>query len=337
MDLQTIWSEIYIRLINFDAFQKEELKSILFCVLGKCTIKENEPNQEIIEYNNDMKGYNMFFVAKRTEGLSDKTLKYYKYVIDALLKKIPKSISQFITDDIRYYLALREIEDKISPVTADNERRIINCFFQWLSIEGYIHKNVCASIKQVKKPKKKKKAFSDVDIAKIKDACFQLGDDIERKRAIALVEFLLSTGCRANEVCLLKKDDIDLETRSAVVYGKGSKERTVYLNQVAKMRLLEYFEVRKDDTEYAFVSIHSPYGKMNVSGIENLIRKISSISKVNDCHPHRFRRTTATMAIKKGMALTDVQRMLGHESLDTTKIYLDLDDSNLRYQHEKYM
>ncbi len=337
MDLQTIWSGIYTNLSGFNEYQKGEIKQAVFHELGKYSITEKVECKQLANYNDDMKGYRMFFVSKRVEGLSKKSLKYYKFVIDNFLREIPKKLTEYTTDDVRYYLALREIDDKVSPVTADTERRILNGFFGWLSNEEYIRKNICAQIKQVKKPIKKKKAFSEIEIAKIKDACFEIKTDIERRRAIALVEFLLSTGCRVNEISMLKKDDIDFEARTAVVLGKGSKERTVYLNQVAKMRLQEYFNARTDDCEYAFCSLNKPFTKLNVSGIEVVIRNIGKNSGVKNCHPHRFRRTTATMALKKGMSLLDVQRMLGHESIETTKIYLDLDDTDLRHQHEKFM
>lgn len=338
MDLQTIWSRIYPNLNNFDAYQKDEIKSALFCELGKYSIEEKVECKELVNYNDDMKGYTMFFVAKKVEGLSKKSLDYYKFVIDNFLKTIPKKLTEYTTDDVRYYLALREIEDKISLTTADNERRILSGFFSWLSDEEYIRKNICSPIKQIKKPKVKKKAFTEVEVAKIKDACTKISDRaIEQKRAIAVVEFLLSTGCRASEVCSLKRDDIDLDARKAVVFGKGQKERIVYLNQVTKLRLQEYFDERKDCCDYVFCSYKKPYPGMTVSTFEKLIRSIGEKAGVKNCHPHRFRRTMATMAIKKGMSVIDVQRMLGHDKLETTKIYLDLDDTDLRYQHEKFM
>lgn len=337
MDLQTVWSGIYPNLTDFDEFQKSEIKQAVFCELGKYTIAEKVDCKDLVNYDDDMKGYTMFFVAKKVEGLSQKSLKYYKIVVDNFLKEIPKKLTDYTTDDIRYYLAIREIKDKISPTTADNERRILKCFFNWLSSEDYISKNICAPIKQIKQPKKKKKAFSEVEIAKIKDACQCFDRRIEQKRAIALIEFLLSTGCRANEVCSLKKENLDLDARTALVIGKGAKERIVYLNQITKLRLQEYFGEREDDSEYVFCGCRKPYQKMTTGGLETSIRQLGEKAGVKNCHPHRFRRTTATTAIKKGMSVIDVQRMLGHEKLDTTKIYLDLDDTDLRYQHEKLM
>ena len=279
----------------------------------------------------------MFFVAKRVEGLKDRSLKYYKAIIDTLFRTIPKKVTQMTTDDIRYYLAIRETKDKVSKTTLDSERRILNGFFGWLSDEDYISKNIVKPIKKIRTPKIKKKAFTETDIAKIKDACKQLGRPIEQKRGIALIEFLLSTGCRVAEISLLKKDDVDLDQRKAVVFGKGSKERTVYLNEVTKMRLLEYWEERNNDSEYVFCGIQKPFSQMCVSGLEIVVRNIGKLANVPNCHPHRFRRTMATNALKRGMSVLDIQRMLGHESVETTKIYLDLDDTDLKYQHEKYM
>lgn len=337
IDLQTIWSSIFPNLINYDEFQINEIKAILFSELGKYTFAEKEQSKELQLYDDDMKGYTMFFVAKKVEGLKEKSLKYYKQIIDQLFNLIPKTPKQLTTDDIRYYLAIRQSKDMASMATIDNERRVLNSFFGWLADEEYISKNIVKSIKKIRKPKKKKKAFSETDIAKIKDGCNKFKTEEQRKRAIAFVEFLLSTGCRVNEISLVKKDDIDLEKRTAVVFGKGSKERTVYITPVAKLRLLEYWETRTGESEYAFCSVQKPYDKMNVSGLEILARNIGKLAGITNCHPHRFRRTMATNALKKGMSILDIQRMLGHECIDTTKIYLDLDDTDLKYQHEKYM
>lgn len=342
VDLGTIWNNIYPTLINYNRQQQDELRAILYCELGKYIFEEKSESAELVTYDEDKKGYVMFFIAKQVEGLAPKSLEYYKLIINKFVGTVQKSLKAMVPDDIRYYLAVRQSKDMVSATTIDNERRVLNSFFSWLSDEGYIQRNICNSIKKVHTPKKKKKAFSETDIAKIKDACRIIGkmseknNNIRQKRAIALIEFLLSTGCRVGEIAVLKREDIDLEKGTAIVFGKGSKERIVYINKVCKLRLLEYWETVGDNC-YAFCSLQSPFGKWSVSRIETEVGEIGALAEVKNCHPHRFRRTTATIAIKKGMSLLDVQRMLGHESAETTRIYLDLDDTDLKYKHEKYL
>ena len=327
---------------NFTNEQRETIKSAVFATLGNCDIREKSLTTDIVVSEDvNQKAISMFFIAKKVEGLSEKSLKYYQIVIRRLLSVIQKPVNSMTTDDIRYYLAIRQIEDKAALTTVDNERRIINSFFEWLSTEEYVAKNIVKPIKKVRFRKKKKKAFTPVEISKIKDACMTLKTDERRRRAIALVELLLSTGSRVGEISELTIDNIDIDNGTAIVLGKGNKERMVYLNEVAKLRLKEYWDCRKIKSHYCFCSLNqggnSISEKLNIRGIETLVQDLGKIANVQNCHPHRFRRTMASEAIKRGMSIIDVQRILGHESLETTKIYLDLDDSNLQFLHRKFL
>lgn len=343
-----IWSGILENLDKFNEYQLEQIKNAVFCELGKYTFEKKAESAEIVAFDSDNNGYMMFFIAKKVEGLAERSLKYYKTVIDKFMQTANKPLKTLNADDIRWYLAKRQMSDKVTPVTANSERRVLHSFFGWLSDEQYIERNICKSIKAIKTKKVKKKAFSEVELQKIRDECLKVRSldtcmkskaDEEQKRNIALVEFLLSTGCRVGEVSTLKREDIDLDDRTALVLGKGNKERTVFLTPTAKMRLLEYWEIA-GEKEYAFspVRIGGNVQQKNVcrSGIEIIIREIGKRAGVKNCHPHRFRRTCATLALRKGMSVLDVQKMLGHANLDTTKIYLDLDDNDLKYQHDKF-
>lgn len=337
IDLKTIWNGISINLIDrIDAEQLTIIQQAVMCELGKYDFTEKVNCTELTTYDDDMTGYTMFFCSKGVEGLSKRTLKYYKETIDRFLNFIGKPLKAITTDDIRFYLAHRHTKDGICIITMESERRNLNSFFGWLAEEGYIPKNVCKSIKKIKSPKTKKKAFTEVELQKIKDACMiqpHYFKEESTARNIALIEFMISTGCRVGEISTLKRESVDLENSCAVVVGKGNKERTVYLTQVCKMRLIEYWNV-SGKREYAFSTLGKDV-QWQISGIEIKVREIGKNAGVEKCHPHRFRRTCATIAIKKGMDIIDVQRMLGHENLDTTKIYLDLDNSNLAYQHTK--
>lgn len=339
MTLQELWIKMFPLLQCFSSEQLETIKSAVFVTFADCEITEKETTTDIvISESKNQKAIAMFFIAKKVEGLSDKTLRYYRDTVNQFLRIIEKPLELITTDDVRYYLATRQIEDKVSMTSIDNERRIMNSFFEWLSMEDYVNKNPVKPIKKIRFCKKKKNAFSHTDIQRIKDACREFKNVEKQKRAIAVVEFLLSTGCRVAELCGLQTENINLERGTAVVLGKGNKERTVYLNEVSRLRLKEYWECRRFPSIYCF----SPLFKsdklgLEVSGVEILVRELGKISGVSKCHPHRFRRTMATEAIKRGMSITDVQRILGHESLETTKIYLDLNDSDLQFQHQKFL
>ena len=342
MDLQSVWIKMFPMLQVFNSEQRETIKSAVFAALGNCEISEiNVSTDIVVSEEKNQRAISMFFIAKKVEGLSDKTLKYYRGTINKLFNVVPKPVDLMTTDDIRYYLAIRQIEDKVSLTSIDNERRIINSFFEWLALEDYVQKNIVKPIKKIRFKKKKKKAFTPVEISKIKDACLSLKSEEQRKRALALIEVLLSTGCRVGEISGLTVDNIDLDIGTAVVLGKGNKERTVYLNDVSKMRLKEYWACRDSQSPYCFSSVaqgkKTLSGQMYISGIEILVRELGKTAGVPNCHPHRFRRTMASEAIKRGMSVIDVQRILGHESLETTRIYLDLDDSSLKFLHQKYL
>lgn len=347
VDLRTIWSGMYNKLLSMGVEDIESVKSVMMSELGKYNVTKREETTDIVVYDSENKGYQMFFLAKRVEGLSKRTLEYYKMTVDRFFRTICKNASQVTTDDIRYYLAIRQVNDGVSITTTENERRNLCSFFGWLAEEDYIHKNPCKPIKKVKAPKVKKKAFTDVEIQKLKDACNLIDTrktkqaEEKRLRMLALVEFMISTACRVGEISTLKRENVNLEQRTALVCGKGNKERTVFLTNVSKHRLIKYWEY-VGEKEYAFSAIRNCSRNeendhvFSISGIEIAIRQLGKIAGVPNCHPHRFRRTCATMAIKKGMTITEVQKMLGHENLDTTKIYLDLDDTEIKYQHDKY-
>lgn len=282
------------------------------------------------EMSENQRVFNMFFIAKKLQGLSKRTLDIYKYEIERFLNTVKKPISKITTDDIRYFLACYQLSRKATAVTIDNTRRFINTFFQWLEDEEYIFKNPCRKIKKVKQKKVIKKAFNFDEIEKLKLAC-------KTQRQIALIEFLLSTGVRADELVNSKLSDLDIESGQLKVLGKGKKERTVYLNSSAKIRLLDYLKVRKGNSEYIFSGEQSPYDGIKADQLRVIIRTIGKLAGVADTHPHRFRRTCATIAKRRGMPIEEIQKMLGHEDLGTTQIYVQVDTEDIRKSHEKYM
>ena len=165
---------------------------------------------------------------------------------------------------------------------------------------------------------------------RLRDACTEIRD-------LALIDMLASTGMRIGELVRLSREDVDFNERECVVFGKGDKERIVYFDARTKLHLQEYLNTRKDNDKALFVGLRKPYRRVTINGIELRIRQIGREVGIKKCHPHKFRRTMATVAIDKGMPLEQLQKLLGHEKIDTTLHYAMVKQSNVKNAHRKYI
>ena len=272
----------------------------------------------------------MFISAKRVEGCSEKTLKYYQTTIDALVSSVEKNVRHIHTEDLRMYLTEYQTRNQSSRVTIDNIRRILSSFFSWLEDEDYIIKSPVRRIHKVKTASSIKETYSDEELEKMRDNCEELRD-------LAMIDMLASTGMRVGEMVLLNRDDIDFSERECVVFGKGDKERIVYFDARAKLHLQEYLDSRTDDNPALFVTLRSPHERIQIGGVEHRLREMGKRLNIQKVHPHKFRRTLATMAIDKGMPIEQLQRLLGHQRIDTTLQYAMVKQSNVKSAHRKYI
>lgn len=271
-----------------------------------------------------------FISAKRIEGCSDKSLKYYEKTITAALNSIDKGIKHITTDDLRSYLTKYQEEKKSSKVTMDNIRRILSSFFSWLEDEDYIIKSPVRRIHKVKTSKTIKETYTDENLELMRDSCTELRD-------LAMIDMLASTGMRVGEMVGLNRDDVDFNERECVVLGKGDKERIVYFDARTKLHLQDYLNSRKDTEPALFVSLRSPHNRLTIGAIELRVRELGKKLGINKVHPHKFRRTLATMAIDKGMPIEQLQQLLGHQRIDTTLQYAMVKQSNVKLAHRKYI
>lgn len=271
-----------------------------------------------------------FLSAKKIEGCSEKSLKYYFSTIEALLNKLNKNISDISTNDLRLYLSDYQNKNNSSKVTIDNIRRIFSSFFSWLEDEDYILKSPVRRIHKVKTAKTIKEILTDEDIEKLRD-------NSQNIRDLSIIEILSSTGMRVGELVKINIKDIDFQERSCIVTGKGSKQREVYFDARAKIHLLEYINQRKDNNEALFVSHSKPNKRLTINSIETILRKLGKKCNINKVHPHKFRRTLATMAIDKGMPIEQVQKLLGHTKIDTTMHYAMVNQINVKMAHRKFI
>ena len=314
---------------DLDCRQMARLKAVLASELHNVEIieKENCIKQQTQENEHLL---NSFISAKTIEGCSDKTLVYYRNTIERLLVTLSLAICHISTTDIRTYLSDYQEKHQSSKVTIDNMRRIFSSFFAWLEDEDYIAKSPVRRIHKVKTDSLVKEVLSDEQLEQLRDCC-------NNKRDLALIDILSSTGIRVGELVKLNREDIDFHERQCIVFGKGNKERVVYFNARTKLHLQQYLNGRTDDNPALFVSLHSPHTRLTISGVEVRIRKLGQALSIPKVHPHKFRRTLATMAIDKGMPIEQVRRLLGHVRIDTTLHYAIVNQNNVKLAHKKYL
>ena len=309
--------------------QLELLTDVTRKALSECEItpKATEEEQRNKE-NAELLG--AFISSKKVEGCSDKTIHYYKSSIEKLIATVKKNVCDIATNDIRCYLAEQQEQRGLSKVTIDNLRRIYSSFFSWLEDEDYITKSPVRRIHKVRTDALVKEVLTDENIEVLRDSCQELRD-------IAMIDLLLSTGMRVGELVKINRDDIDFQERQCVVFGKGNKEREVYFNARTKIHLKKYLEQRTDTNPALFVSLHEPHTRLTISGVEVRLRQLGKRVNLNKVHPHKFRRTLATMAIDKGMPIEQVQKMLGHVKIDTTLHYAMVNQTNVKIAHRKFL
>lgn len=326
---EALTKEVLTKMLPFmDNEQAMHLQFVLGKVLMKYEIAE-AINDSAIETSNEQM-VTKFIEAKHIEGCSEKTLVYYRKTIDTMLDDVGKEVMHIVTEDLRSYLTRYQESKQLSRITVDNVRRILSSFFSWLEDEDYILKSPVRRIHKVKTAVNIKEIYTDEALETMRDNCEELRD-------LAMIDMLASTGMRVGEMVLLNRNDINFNERECIVLGKGNKERVVYFDARTKIHLQNYLDSRTDENEALFVTLRSPYNRLTINGIEARLRGLGRKMGMGKVHPHKFRRTLATMAIDKGMPIEQLQRLLGHRRIDTTLHYAMVKQSNVKAAHRKFI
>lgn len=322
-------------IVNAIIMMSTKLDQETLCDLRNCLItllEENNlvplkelPSDEVIDNSYILKH---FFATKKMTGLSEKSLKTYFYHINKFLSNCQKNIQDITTNQIRRYLGQMGISNSNSYV--DDARRILNSFFTFCENEEYIMKNPCKRIEKIKQRKQVKTAYSDTEVELLREAC-------KTQREIALIDFLLSTGCRRDEIRQIKITDINFQERTVLIHGKGSKDRTVCYSARCELHLKEYLRTRNCASEYLFCSEKKPFNQLTNAGLACIVKRIGARANVENVHLHRFRRTFATNLLKRGMPIEQVKTLLGHIKIETTLIYCNIENDSVIHSYAKYM
>lgn len=308
--------------------QMSQLRKVLDYTFRNINVSTKNREEQSVDNNRIL--VENFLSAKRVEGCSDKSIHYYRSTLNNAILKIAKNVRHIITDDLRNYLNQYQQTSGATKVTVDNIRRILSSFFSWLEDEDYIVKSPVRRIHKVKVGKTVKETYTDEALEQMRDHCDGIRD-------LALIDLLASTGMRVGELVKLNKVDIDFQNRECVVTGKGDKQRKVYFDARTKIHLQRYLNERTDNNSALFVSLLAPYERLQISGVEIRLRCLGRELNIPKVHPHKFRRTLATMAIDKGMPIEQVQQLLGHQSLDTTLQYAMVNQTNVKMSHRKFI
>ena len=261
-------------------------------------------------------------------GKSPKTIAAYERTVKILFRTLQKNYTDMTVSDLRYFLALEKSRG-VSNRTLENTRIQISAFFTWLLDEELIGKNPCRQIAKIKYEAKVRLPFSSVELDAIRSAC-------RTKKERAIVEFLLSTGMRVSELCTICLSDINFDTLSIKVReGKGSKQRTVFMNELAKKHVIDYLTDRGISGEYLFYNKKKE--PLNPGGVRFILKTIEERAGITNVHPHRFRRTFATGLANRGMEIQEIGKLLGHANINTTMEYVYTSDEKVMHSYRKYI
>lgn len=331
----------------------EEIKAQVIMILSEYEISQRNTEIAIRDEDKNKKYIAMFIASKAAGGRTDRTLQMYASNTKKIFSSIGKTADEISADDIKLYLARKLRIDKVSKVSVDNDRRVLSAFYSWMQKNEYITSNPMNKVEAMKFTKPKKKAFTPMDVEKIRKAC-------RTERELMIIEVMLSTWCRVSELVAIKINEID--GNKILVHGKGEKDRTVYLNAKAQLAIHEYLSKRKDTNPYLLPKAKyagepgkMPKKRANMSKwyekeknvddseacdkgtVEHIVRNIGKRAGVEKTHPHRFRRTGATFALEAGMPLMTISKLLGHANIAVTQVYLDINDGDLENEHGKFV
>ena len=318
-----------LRHLTLQPEQLAQVKDAVRMVLCHYDITAKETALQTVN-NSSLRCLNLYLASCEQAGKSAGTIAQYRYHLSRLLSYLNKDIDKITDDDLYMYMYRYRHERAVSAGYLNLLRLIYNGFFKWLVKKRKILLNPVDGIDAVKSRQVIKKPIDPAEMENLRSTC-------KHERDLAIIECLYSSALRASELLQLNRSDISLSDNDIVVLGKGNKERVTYLNARAHVHLKKYLESRKDNDSALFVSIRAPHRRLTRSGLEEMIRNLGKNASVSNVHPHRFRRTSATDLLNVGMPIEQVQELLGHKSIETTRRYCTVTREAVKHNRQRFM
>jgi integrase/recombinase XerD len=323
--------------------QAQRIEKVLIHELGKVEVVDPYRTYDQYRENDFEQLVDLFIKAKRVNGLSSQTLQMYQQSLEHLMKLTGLTcITDYTSEVIRKFLETKINET--STTTADNYRRVFSSFFGWCHKNEHILRDPMYRIENIKQPKKVKKPFSNVELDKLRNTIKKRMNNASKDknsrqyflalRGLVILELLVSSGVRVSELKGIRLKNINLDERSVKVLGKGNKERITYFSKTAKYYLQKYITLRgQKEADDDYLLIHNTGKQLGSYGVERFLRELGADAGVANVHPHRFRRTFATNLVNHGMGIERVQKLMGHESINTTRLYVLSNENTLKTEY----
>lgn len=278
----------------------------------------NEESQRVISE---------FLLSFKLANRSSETIRHYRNFLEhffcdqneSCLSLSPAEILQWFTQH----------QGHVKESTLYKRLSILSSFYNFCVQEEYLERSPMKSRWFPRLPQPIPKYLEKREIAKTRQQ-----SEKTTIRNQAILEFMLTSGCRVGEVHQLNRADVDLENRTARVVGKGKKIRNVHFSEKCAVLMERYLATH--NREAFFISRTGK--RLGIRRIQSVIKKIGEGADISSSlHPHRFRHTFATELLAKGAELSFIADELGHSSISTTQIYARLPQNEIIALYRKYM
>lgn len=267
---------------------------------------------------------------------SENTINSYKRDLIKSKTIIKKDFTKLDKKDIQ--TIIQSLSKEESPNSVSRCISTLKSFYKFLELYKYTNHNPLTTITNPKTQKKLPKVLSEEEIDKLLDINLNTNFDYRNK---AMLELMYSSGLRVSELVNLKVNDIDLVNSSVRIFGKGSKERIIPLNDYATIALKNYILYyrtslfKHGENNYLFLNNHG--NKMTRQGFFKILSKIAKEKNIKtELSPHTLRHSFATHLLKHGADLRSIQELLGHSDISTTQIYTHITEERLQKNYEEF-